>query len=47
MHATMAVGQRFAEQAEREAAGAPTRELARTLSDLAKNFMDDLAVVAP
>ena len=46
MHATMAVGQRFAEQAEREASGAPTPELARTLSELARNFMDDLAVVA-
>ena len=45
--ATLAVGQRFAEQAEREAAGAPTPELARALSDLARNFMDDLVVAAP
>ncbi len=47
MHTTMAVGQRYAELAEREASGAPTPELARSLSDLARNFMDDLAVAAP
>ena len=47
MQQTMVVGQQFAERAEREAEGAPTPELARALSDLARDFMDDLAVVAP
>ena len=47
MQQTMVVGQQFAERAEREAEGAPTPELARALSDLARDFMDDLDVVAP
>ena len=47
MDATMAIGQRFAEEAEREAKGASTPELARALSDLARTFLDDLVVPAP
>jgi heptaprenyl diphosphate synthase len=45
--ATLEVGNRFVEEAEAAAAEAPTPELARALGDLARTFMDDLAVTAP
>ena len=44
--ATLAVGQRFAEEAEKAASEAPTPELARALCDLARSPMDDLVVAA-
>jgi geranylgeranyl pyrophosphate synthase len=44
--ATLAIGHRFAEQAEEAAQEAPTPELARALCDLARSPMDDLMVAA-
>jgi heptaprenyl diphosphate synthase len=44
--ATIAIGHRFAEEAEKAASEAPTPELARALCDLARSPMDDLMVAA-
>jgi heptaprenyl diphosphate synthase len=44
--ATLAIGNRFAEEAERAASEAPTPELARALCELARSPMDDLMVAA-
>jgi heptaprenyl diphosphate synthase len=45
--ATIDVGRRFVEDAERAAAEAPTPELGRALGDLARSVMDELVVPAP
>jgi heptaprenyl diphosphate synthase len=43
---TLKVAQRFADEAEQAAAEAPSPELSKALSELARTFMVDLAVVA-
>jgi heptaprenyl diphosphate synthase len=45
--ATLEVGRRFADEAERAATEASTPELARALGDLARSVLDELVVPAP
>ncbi|MFZ0664986.1 MAG: polyprenyl synthetase family protein [Acidimicrobiales bacterium] len=47
IEATLAIGNKFVQQAEEAAMSAPTPELGRALTDLTRTLMDDLVVPAP